>query len=144
MPAPSHRLPLPALLSRVQHRFVSEYEGRLAEAGFGDLSFAHGANVLRHLSVEQPVRASALAGRAGVSKQAISQQVSHLVDRGYVVISADPDDSRAKALLLTRRGADSHRAAMAAFAAQERAWQRRHGTTLVRELRAGLESILGA
>lgn len=74
VPPSAPRLPLAALLGRVQGRYVAEFEQRLADAGYPDLSLAHGANVLRHLGTDDAVRLSALVARAGVSKQAVSQQ----------------------------------------------------------------------
>ena len=48
---------------------------------------------------------SALAQRSGVSKQAMSKLLHELETRGYVEQVADPNDTRAKIVRLTRRGA---------------------------------------
>jgi DNA-binding MarR family transcriptional regulator len=49
-------------------------------------------------------RASALAQRLGVTKQAMSQLLGELETRGYVEQVPDPTDTRAKIVRLTRRG----------------------------------------
>jgi DNA-binding MarR family transcriptional regulator len=49
-------------------------------------------------------RASALAQRLGVSKQAMSQLLGELETRGYVEQVSDPTDTRAKIVRLTKRG----------------------------------------
>ena len=142
VPSSAPRTPLAALLGRVQGRYVAEFESRLAAAGYDDLSLAHGANVLRHLGADEGVRLSALVERAGVSKQAVSQQVSHLVCRGYVVSEPDPADQRAKTLRLTPRGEASQRAAREAFTVLERQWRERYGDERYAQLREVLQEIL--
>ena len=49
-------------------------------------------------------RATVLAQRAGVSKQAMSQLIRLLIARGYVEQVADPSDTRAKVIRSTKRG----------------------------------------
>ena len=49
-------------------------------------------------------RATALAQRSGVTKQAMSQLVKELEARGYVEQVLDPTDTRAKIVRLTKRG----------------------------------------
>jgi len=50
------------------------------------------------------LRSTALAERAGVTKQAASQLVKLLEERGYVEQARDQTDTRAKIVRLTRRG----------------------------------------
>jgi DNA-binding MarR family transcriptional regulator len=134
--------PLSTLLGRVQAIYVAEYDRRLAEAGMPDLSLSLGTNVLRHLHSSNAVRVGALAEMAGVTKQAISQQVAHLQNRGYVLVEADPEDNRAKRVRLTEKGLRSQRVARSIFAALEKNWEERFGTAQVKDLRAALERIL--
>ncbi|MBA3311523.1 MAG: MarR family transcriptional regulator [Nocardioidaceae bacterium] len=134
--------PLSTLLGRVQAIYTAEYDRRLAEAGMPDLSLSLGTNVLRHLHDSDAARMGALAEMAGVTKQAISQQVAHLQAHGYVLVESDPDDSRAKRVRLTDKGAESQRVARPIFAALEKDWHYRFGSDQIRDLRAGLERIL--
>lgn len=135
-------LPLSTLLGRVQSAFAAEFDERLADVGMADISLSLGTNVLRHLDGDRGVRLGALAEMAGVTKQAISQQVAHLEARGYVVVEPDPADSRAKAVRLTERGRQSQQLGRPLFGELEDDWQRRFGATDVRELRRILEAIL--
>lgn len=138
------RLPLSTLLGRVQSIYAAEFDRRLAEADMPDMSLSLGSNVMRHLTTGGGVRLGALAESAGVTKQAISQQVAHLESRGYVVVEIDPDDSRAKRVRLTEKGAWSQQVARPLFAELERDWQQRFGGEELRDLRRVLEQILAA
>lgn len=55
-------------------------------------------------------RLTDLARRANMAPQSMAELVDELVDMGYVVRRPDPDDGRAKLIVLTKRG----RAAVAA------------------------------
>lgn len=134
--------PLSTLLGRVQAIYAAEYDHRLAEAGMPELSLSLGTNVLRHLDGPTAVRMGSLAEMAGVTKQAISQQVSHLQAQGYVSVEPDPHDLRAKQVRLTDKGAESLAVSRPIFADLEKDWQRRFGRTEVRDLRRSLEQIL--
>jgi DNA-binding MarR family transcriptional regulator len=56
------------------------------------------------------VRATTLAQRAGITKQAISQLVRELEARGFVEQAPDSTDTRAKIVRLTERGVALHAA----------------------------------
>jgi DNA-binding MarR family transcriptional regulator len=137
------RPPLSALLGAVQGEFTREFEQRLAAAGYPDLSLPLGTNVLRFIGSEG-VRLGALAEQARVSKQAISQQVAYLAERGYVIIEPDPTDHRAKRVRLVERGAGAQQVFRTLFAAVERSWGRRYGAEQVHQLRALLEEVAAA
>ena len=49
-------------------------------------------------------RLTELARKAGMSPQAMGELVDELVDMGYVLRRPDPDDGRAKLIVLTERG----------------------------------------
>lgn len=139
MPFP---LPLPALLSQAFAAFTIEFEREVAEAGFPELSLALGTNVLRFLG-DEGLRIGAIAELAGVSKQAVSQQVGYLERYGYVTTEADPADSRAKIVRLTARGLRSQEVCRPLFGTVERRWRRRYGRDKVLALRDSLEAIVG-
>jgi DNA-binding MarR family transcriptional regulator len=122
----------------VQQQFTRDFEQRLADAGFPDLSLAIGSNVMRHIDADG-IRLGELAERAGVSKQAISQQIAYLAGRGYVSIGPDPHDSRAKRVRLLARGIEAQQVSKALFVSVERSWARRYGADAVRDLRRCLE-----
>lgn len=134
------RLPLSALLSQVLTAFTAEFEQEVAAAGYPELSLSLGSNVMRFLS-EEGLRIGIIAELAGVSKQAISQQVTYLERHGYVAVEPDPDDNRAKVVRLTPLGAETRDVCRPLFGTIEQRWQRRYGVDHVRGLRAGLEAL---
>lgn len=136
------RYPLATLLARTESILTAEFDERLARAGFPELSFALGTNVLRHLDTDAGIRVGTLAEMSAVTKQAISQQLSYLQARGFVIVERDAADSRAKTVRLTRRGADSQRVARQLFVELERDWRDRYGGERMRQLRDHLEAIL--
>jgi DNA-binding MarR family transcriptional regulator len=136
------RLPLSALLSQVLTAFTAEFEEQVSASGYPELSLALGSNVLRFLD-EKGLRIGALAQLAGVTKQALSQQVAYLEKHGYVTVEPDPDDQRAKVVRLTARGRETRDVCRPLFADIERRWQRRYGRDEVRRLREALEALAG-
>jgi DNA-binding MarR family transcriptional regulator len=75
---------------------------RLAERGHGVVRSSHSA-VFQFLD-EEGTTVSALAERAGVTKQAMAELVGHLERHRYVVRVPDPSDGRAKLVRPTERG----------------------------------------
>lgn len=119
--------PVVALLSSAKAAFVAEFNRRMARTAFGDLVLAYSTNVLRWLS-SGPVRSADLVSCSGVSKQAISQQVSHLAASGYVRVTPHPDDGRARLVSLTPKGEAAQRTVHGLFAQIERDWETRLGS----------------
>lgn len=132
--------PLPVLLSRAEAAFESEFEKRLADSDFGDISLAHSANVLRFL-MDGPRRASQFVGACGVSKQAVSQQIAQLERRGYIAATADPGDHRARILALTDQGEAAQRRIRQIFVEVEESWGARLGARDAASLRRILEEL---
>lgn len=75
---------------------------RLALRGYEDFPFA--AASLLWLLDEGGTRSTLLAQRAGVTKQAMSQLVRLMKRQGYLEQAADPTDTRAKVVRMTKRG----------------------------------------
>ena len=137
---PSGERPLPVLLSRVEALFLHEFEQRLADSEFADVSLAHSANVLRFLDAG-PQRASQFVGACGVSKQAVSQQIAQLEKRGYIAATPDPQDQRARILALTDRGAAAQAFLREVFGEIEDAWAQELGANDAAALRRILERL---
>lgn len=74
----------------------------LASSGFPEIRPAH-SPVLR-FTPEQGTRVVDLAEQAGMAKQSMSYLVSSLEQSGYVSLSPDPDDGRARLVHLTAKG----------------------------------------
>jgi DNA-binding MarR family transcriptional regulator len=81
---------------------VAAAVARLALRGYTDFPFAS-ASVLWLLD-EGGTRSTTLAQRAGVTKQAMSQQVKQMEREGYLEQVPDLSDTRAKVVRLTLRG----------------------------------------
>ncbi|WP_208114240.1 MarR family winged helix-turn-helix transcriptional regulator [Actinomycetospora succinea] len=75
---------------------------RLAEEGHGAVRPAHSA-VFEFLD-DTGTTVSTLAERAQMTKQGMAELVRHLEVHGYVTREPDPDDRRAKRVLLTPAG----------------------------------------
>lgn len=109
--------PLARLLGLALAELTARMRARLVEAGFGDQRAAHDA-VFAHLPPEG-LTLSALARRAGMSKQAMSELVGDLEAKGYLVRGPDPADRRVRIIRFTPRGWASVEVALAAFAELE-------------------------
>jgi len=90
------------LFLRASRSFAALATRKLKERGHEGLGTAHTA-LLPHLDLEG-TRATALAERAGMSKQAVGQVVRDLERQGYVERRPDPSDSRATLVRFTEAG----------------------------------------
>jgi len=134
------RRPLSAVLRHAEMLFVAEFEERIAASDFADLSLAHAANVLRFLH-SGPQRASQFIGSCGVSKQAVSQQIAQLEKNGYITSVPDPQDQRARILVLTERGLAAQAEVQRIFKAIEKTWTKYLGAEDATSLRRILEKL---
>ncbi len=75
---------------------------RVAAIGFPDIAVADG-DILVHISAEG-TRLADIAKSHGLTKQSIHERVHSLISRGYLALSADPQDKRVKIVELTERG----------------------------------------
>ncbi len=134
-------LSLTALLTAAERVLEAEIEGGLRAGGYDDLRAAH-AQVFAVVSVDGS-HLTMLAGRAGMTKQAMAELVRYLQHRGYLEIEPDPRDRRAKIIRPTALGgrAREHCAALADEA--ERRLLARFGEEGVQDLRARLTQIAG-
>ncbi len=92
-------------LGRLLRDAFARFEAELAEAtSYGDrrLRATHN-HVLRHLD-PRGTRASVIAERAGLTRQAITLIVDELEEAGVVTREPDPDDGRAKRIVYTEAG----------------------------------------
>ena len=98
----SHRPPLAPLLQMAYQSADRAISDRLKERGF-EVTRAH-SSVLANIDIETGTRASVLAERAGITKQAVGQLVDDLEQKSYVKRVPDPDDGRARLVRLTAKG----------------------------------------
>jgi len=112
---------------------------RLHERGFEDLDAAH-LNVFQYPG-PQGARPSELAGRLGVSKQALNYLLGELERTGYVERQPHPDDQRSKRIALTDRGTAAVGVIRDAVGEVEAAWARQLGADRFAQLRALLAEL---
>ena len=87
---------------RLASQLVDAIQDGMARRGFDDVRPAHGFAFVR-ISAGDATTAD-VAEHLGITKQAASQLVEHLVQRGYVSREWDPRDARARLLMLTEHG----------------------------------------
>jgi DNA-binding MarR family transcriptional regulator len=102
---------------------------------------AHSA-VMAHIDIEGGTRLSTIAARANITPQAVGELVDDLERLGYVVRQPDPDDRRAKRIVLTDRGRESVAAALDTIAALEAELEDLLGPHKLADLHDSLTRIL--
>jgi DNA-binding MarR family transcriptional regulator len=106
--------PAVRLLVRAVAAMVDEMHRRLADLGHPDLRTTHGF-LLNALGPDGATTAE-LGQALGMTKQGAAKVVGQLADLGYVTTVPDPEDGRARPVVLTHRG----REALAAAAGVQR------------------------
>ena len=89
-------------------------------------------------------RLTELARKANMTPQSMGELVDELVEMGYVVRRRDPDDGRAKLIVLTERGRDAVAAGRQTIQGIEEQVTEILGERGHRELRALLSKLLDA
>jgi DNA-binding MarR family transcriptional regulator len=123
---------------RLASELVDGVQQGLADRGFDDVRPVHGFAFAR-LS-EAPATTAQLAAHLGITKQATSEVVQHLIERGYLNRIPDPGDRRARLLVLTDLGRACTRAAQQAASETVDGWNER----LTPAQRASLHTALNA
>lgn len=106
---------------RLATQLVDGIQQGVRARGFDDVRPAHGFAFARIAAGRATT--SDVAEHLGVTKQAASQLVEHLVSGGYLRREPDPLDARARLLVLTARGRRCTRAADEAAAEVVGRWR---------------------
>lgn len=123
---------------RLATELVDGVQRGLAERGYADVRPVHGFAFAR--LAESPATTAQLAEHLGVTKQATSELVGYLVRSGYLTRVPDPDDRRARLLVLTERGHSCTRAAQQAASDVVDRWN----TKITSQQQANLSSALAS
>jgi DNA-binding MarR family transcriptional regulator len=91
-----------ALMRLAWNEFRSRMYNVVQGAGFTDLQPTH-LLLFRYPTIIN-ARPSELADQIGITKQAMNDLLRQLEDRGYLELTPDPTDRRAKRISLTKRG----------------------------------------
>ncbi len=113
----------------IHRRIIKE----LNAAGFDELRMPHIA-VLQFPGPDG-VRPSALAERAGISKQAMNQLLRSLEGFGYIVRSDSPDEGRTRIVRLTKRGRAAYSRIYDILRDIEREWSAELGSENLAQLK---------
>jgi DNA-binding MarR family transcriptional regulator len=109
-------------------------------AGFPQRA-AHSA-VMAHIDIRGGTRLTTIAARANITPQAVGELVDDLERLGYVIRRPDPDDRRAKRIMLTNHGKACVSAALQTIAALEAELDARLGPDAVTSLHQTLAMIV--
>jgi DNA-binding MarR family transcriptional regulator len=128
------------LLGMAFQLVLTEFNNRLADAGYADLRPIHG---MAFQALKGPGATSTeLAERLGVTKQAAGQIVDDLETRGYVRREPHPDGGRRKLVVLTPKAQEHLAIAGRTLHNLERQLGRRLGDPKLTELRTDLARLV--
>ena len=101
--------PIGRLMTRAVGAFIDEMHRHLGDLGYPDLRPAHGF-VFQALGAAGATTAE-IGARLGMSKQGAAKVVAQMAALGYVRTVVDPDDARARPVVVTALGREAMRAA---------------------------------
>ena len=136
---PHDRFGTAALLLGAATQLVDGIQSGMLERGFDDVRPAHGFAFVRISRGDATV--VDVASHLGISKQAASQLVELLVQRGYVERTPHPSDARSALLSLTAHGWACTRAAEQSAADTIAGWERTVGRARMESLASTLDAV---
>jgi DNA-binding MarR family transcriptional regulator len=134
-------LSTPALMRSARGAYAQSVRAQLHEIGVTDLP-RNGAFILAGIDTSGGPRQD-LPSELGVTKQAVSQVLDLLVNRGYLEREPDPDDRRRVRLSLTERGEDVVAAVLRGVEAVDRQLEAVVSAEQVDALRTALSALAG-
>ena len=130
----------PTLLRTAYNVLSAAIYRAVSETGATDMRPAHG-NAMEMLSIQDGLRLTDIAARAGMAPQSMGEIVDDLVSKGYLARREDPWDRRAKRIYLTQKGRETAQASGIALLEAERRISEILGTNKYQELRRNLAAI---
>ena len=124
-------------LLMLERHFTGQALASMQAHGITDINLGH-FSVLPYVD-EQGVRATVIATRSGISKQAVGKTLDDLKAKGYLMALPDPDDKRASLVRLSDKGLAMMQLALQATKEVEQHWSVLIGDESV----AVLKSICG-
>ncbi|MGH3181248.1 MAG: MarR family transcriptional regulator [Streptosporangiaceae bacterium] len=129
----------PTLMRSARGAYAQSIRAQLQLSGINDLP-RNGAFVLAGIDTSGGPRQD-LPSELGVTKQAVSQVIDVLVNRGYLERRPDPDDRRRVVLELTDRGRKVVEAVLRGVAAVDRQLQERVSPEQIEGMRSALIAL---
>lgn len=123
-------------LMRTFYWFDEQLRSRLVALGWSSVTRSQSL-VLTNVA-NGVTRASRIAENLGVSRQAMSQMLSEMADRGLVEVVPDPHDRRAQQVLFAPAGAAIREAAQQILRTLEAEMEQAVGKELMASLRSAL------
>jgi DNA-binding MarR family transcriptional regulator len=130
----------PTLLRTAYNVLSAAIYRAVSQAGATDMRPAHG-NAMEMLSIQDGLRLTDIAARAGMAPQSMGEIVDDLVAKGYLARREDPSDRRAKRIYLTRKGRETAQASRTALLEVEQRISEILGTEKYQEIRRNLAAI---
>ena len=130
----------PTLLRTAYNVLSAAIYRAVSDAGATDMRPAHG-NAMEMLSIQDGLRLTDIAARAGMAPQSMGEIVDDLVAKGYLSRREDPSDRRAKRIYLTQKGRETAQASRIALIEVERRISEVLGTDKYHEMRRNLTAI---
>jgi DNA-binding MarR family transcriptional regulator/uncharacterized glyoxalase superfamily protein PhnB len=134
-------LATPALMRSARGAYAQSVRAQLHAIGVDDLP-RNGAFILAGIDTPGGPRQD-LPSELGVTKQAVSQVIDLLVNRGYLDREPDPDDRRRVRLALTRRGEDVVAAVLRGVESVDRQLEEAVSPEQVGAMRSVLSALAG-
>lgn len=129
------------LLVQTTRFFQAELFRRLSEAGLEDLRVPH-THVSAYIEAGG-TRPGRLAEMARMTPPAMGELIDDLVELGYVERIPDPDDRRAKLVLLTDRGRDAMAVGRRIIGEIEAEWAQAVGPERFEQFASTFDDLLG-
>jgi DNA-binding MarR family transcriptional regulator len=140
-PHPGHAQAVGYLLIDGAHAISERILRRLHADGFDDMRMTH-LVLAQHFDEERGSRLTDLAAAVGLTKPTVVKTINELVALGYCVREPDPEDGRAKLVVLTERGRAATLAGARASVEFEDEWAARMGRRRFAELRGLLAELV--
>lgn len=134
-------MPLARLLAMAFGHMIARLHERLAEEGWTDVRRSYGFVLLAVR--DRPLSARAVVELLGVTKQAASQLLDAMEQDDFLRREPDPDDARAKTIVITKKGRRLLTDVEAIYAELEAEWASHIGVARVDGLRGALADVLG-
>ena len=131
-----------AYLRQLYDTLVTDLHARLAEEGYGEITPSHG--LVFQYAEEEGSRITALASRAGITKQSMSALVYQLEEGGYLKRKDDPHDARAVLFILTAKGQMLKTKAQQINYQFEKKWEQKLGAAEYQKFRDMLNELAAA
>ncbi|HYX35095.1 MAG TPA: MarR family transcriptional regulator [Oligoflexus sp.] len=137
---PLETIPTGRLVLNLMRAFEKHLIRQLERMGVDNLTFSD-INLLRQIP-SSGIRISQLAQEAMISKQAVAKNITSLQERGYLQVSEDPKDARARIVTFSAHGRKLLKQAVTVISSIDESYSACLGADRYRALRADLDVLV--